>query len=137
MIGGSVLTAKPGHWVTYVDGDIRPGRVLGRIDETDGPNDCVGWLAVIRLYSGMDHAGIDWVDPQSVRRVEEKPPRALLEWLTGDDWVRSAADIARILAMGQYGTLSEQFISTRDDPAKPYNARKEYRNQWILQPGVR
>lgn len=122
--------ARPGYWITY--GAHNTGRVLGRIAETDRPNDCVGYLAVMRLSPGMQSAGIDWVNPSTVTNVYSTPPAQLLAWITAPDWVESKHDIARIIAMDQHGATQEQFIATRDDPDKAYNARPEYVAQFIL-----
>lgn len=134
-IGNSSNIAKPGFWIVYCDdsGKQYAGRVLGRIAETDRDGkDCAGHLAVMRLHTGMRSAGIAWVHPDSVRDVYEHPPAALLEWITGPEWVKSAADIARIIAMDQHGTTCESFIDSRHAPDKAYNSRPEYVQQWIL-----
>lgn len=127
-IGHSVHIARPGSWI--VTNDAVTGRVLGRIAEADGAPECKGWIAAIMLHNHS--AGIAWIHPYEVTLVYEHPPARLLAWLTGPDWVRSKHDIARIIAMDQHGTLQEQFIATRDDPEKAYNARPEYAAQWIL-----
>ena len=127
-IGHSSNVARPGSWITIDTG--RTARVLGRIAETDGPNDCVGWLAVITLYARS--AGIAWIDPHDVRECYGTPPVNLMDWLTSPDWVKSKQDIHHIIAMDQHGTTQEQFIATRHDPDKAYNARPEYVAQFIL-----
>lgn len=133
-LGYSSNIAKPGYWIAWDDGNgPQLGRVLGRIADTDvGGKVCEGYIAVVRLMMECTHAGVSWVDPKSVTRCYVKPPRHLLAWITGDVWVNSAKDIARIVAMSEHGTLSESFITTRDDPEKAYNARPEYVAQFIL-----
>ena len=139
-IGYSSNVARPGYWVMY-RGDsegLRMARVLGRIEYAQFVHgartpDVRGSLAVIRLTMGGTHANIAWVDPGDVVECYEKPPAALMAWITGPDWVKSKRDIARILAMSEYGTTSEEFISSRDDPAKPYNARPEFCAQYIIE----
>lgn len=129
-IGYSSNVAKPGYWISYKNGfDSQSiARVLGRIAS---PHDVGGFLAVMRLSMVGTHASIAWVDPKDVSECYEKPPRALLDWITGDDWVKTAGDIARIVAMSEHGTTSESFIRTRNDPEKAYNARPEYVAQFI------
>lgn len=140
-IGFSSNIARPGYWVTFGTPDAVTGstpyrsigRVLGRIAETDrdGVN-CAGFLAVVRLTMEGTHAAVTWVPPAHVIACYEKPPAALLAWLTGDEWVKSKDDIARIVAMSEHGTLSESYIGNRDNPEQSYNARPEYINQFIL-----
>lgn len=132
-LGYSSNVAKPGYWVSFVGGsdELCIGRVIGRIAKTDGA-DCRGYLAVMRLTMESTHAFVAWVNPDDVRHCYEKPPAALLTWITGSDWVKSAADVARMVAMSQYGTTSDEFIATRNDPEKAYNARPEYAEQFIL-----
>lgn len=135
LLGSATRIAKPGHWVIFDQGAGAPtmGRVLGRIAECDQDGaDCRGYLAVIAFYGGHGFCGVRWVNPDDVRECYARPPRAILEWLTGPEWVKSAADIGRILAMSQHGTLSEDYIGTRNDPEKAYNARAEYIGQFIL-----
>ena len=137
LIGYSTNIAKPGYWIASrsdVEGETRLGRVLGRIAETDrlGGTDCVGWLAVVGLGIEATHAFVRWINPADVIACYEKSPAALLSWLTGDEWVRSKRDIARLVAMSEYGTMSEKFIASRNDPDKAYNARQEYVDQFIL-----
>lgn len=127
-IGHSTNVARPGSWILTCTGQT--ARVLGRVAETDDPNDCVGFLAVMTLYARS--AGIFWIDPYDVRECYDTPPVKLLDWLTSPDWVGSKHDIHRIIAMGEHGTLQEQFIATRHDPDKAYNARPEYVAQFIL-----
>ena len=140
-IGYSSVTAKPGYWIAWRDCPVvgqplpeaRYGRVLGRIDETDRDGtDCKGWLAVMRLSMELTHASIAWVNPADVTHVYEKPPADLLAWITGAEWVKNKDDIARILAMSEHGTTSDQFIASRNDPEKAYNARPQYVKQFIL-----
>lgn len=132
-LGYSSNVAKPGYWVSFVgdSGESCLGRVVGRIAKTDGL-DCRGYLAVMRLSMECTHAFVTWVNPDDVRHCYKKPPAALLNWITGAEWVKSAADVARLIAMSRHGTTSDQFIATRDDPEKAYNARPEYVNQWVL-----
>lgn len=131
-IGYSSNVAKPGYWIAY-GSDRRIARVLGRIAETDRDGtDCKGWLAVIRMGMECTSGFIDWVNPSDVRHCYAKTPADFLTWLTGTDWVQSKNDIHRIIAMNEHGTLSDQFIATRNDPAKPYNARPLYVDQFIL-----
>lgn len=135
-LGNSSNIAKPGYWIAYKSSaQIRFARVLGRIAETqqrDGLEDCAGWIAAITLYCELTSAGIAWVNPADVVACYDTPPRNLLAWITGQDWVKNKGDIARIIAMSQYGTTSEQFITSRNDPEKAYNARPEYVDQFIL-----
>ena len=134
-IGSSSNVAKPGYWVSYSEGPGKPqylGRVLGRIDETDSPDYCVGYIAVIRLILDGKAAGIAWMNPRDVSACYERPPTALFSWLTGADWVKNKNDIARIVAMSEHGTLSDQFIESRHDPEKRYNASPAYIAQFIL-----
>lgn len=135
LLGSATRIVRPGYWVTFDQGAGAPtmGRVLGRIAETDrdGEN-CAGWLAVIAFFAGHGFCGVRWVNPDDVREAYANPPRAILEWLTGPQWVKSAADIARIVAMSQHGTLSEAYIGNRDNPDQAYNARPEYVAQFIL-----
>lgn len=137
-IGHSSNVARPGYWVRFtgLSGESCMGRVLGRIAvaENAGPDStsCRGMLAIIRLHGCAQSAGITWVRREDVTECYAKPPRDLFAWITGDDWVKSAKDIHRIVAMDQYGTLQEQFIASRNDPEKAYNARPEYVAQFIL-----
>jgi hypothetical protein len=134
-IGYSSNVAKPGYWVSFVggSGELCIGRVIGRIAETDFEGtDCRGYLAVMTLSCECTHSFVRWVNPDDVRHCYETPPAALLTWITGADWVKSAADVARLIAMSQHGATSDQFIATRNDPEKAYNARPEYVNQWVL-----
>ena len=138
-LGYSSNVAKPGYWVSFVggSGEACIGRVVGRIAESDGSGtNCRGYLAVMRLSMECTHAYINWVNPDDVRHCYEKPPAALLEWIAGADWVKSAADVARLIAMSQHSTTSENFIATRDDPEKAYNARPEYAAQFIMGGGA-
>ena len=130
-IGYSSNVAKPGYWIAY-DGGI--ARVLGQIEECpyDGGVSVKGWIVAIRLIMECTHAGVTWIDPQTVTHCYSKPPADLLTWFTGDEWVKNKGDIARIIAMGEHGTLSDSFISTRNDPDKPYNSRPAYVAQFIL-----
>ena len=130
-LGHSSNVAKPGYWIAFGPAQTI-GRVLGRIAETDGPNNCKGHLAVIRLSCEATHAHIAWVDPQEVTACYSAPPAKLLAWLTGSEWVKDKGDIARIIAMSQHGTLSESYIDNRDKPEQAYNARPEYVQQFIL-----
>lgn len=135
-LGYSSNIAKPGYWVAYKDAPDAPtqiGRVLGRIAETtyDGVN-CAGYLAVVRLLMEHTGAAVTWVHPATVTACYEKPPKELMAWLTGDEWVKSKHDIARIIAMSEYGSLSESFIADRNNPENAYNARPEYVAQFIL-----
>lgn len=134
-LGYSTNTARPGSWIMYTtDGAPIVARVLGRIEATDrqGMLECTGWLAVVRLHGGMTGASVAWVDPADVLECRDNPPAEMLAWITGSDWPKDAAGRARVVAMSEHGTLSEQFITTRDDPAKPYNSRPEYVAQWAL-----
>lgn len=136
-IGHSSNVAKPGYWITWQNTPTGThegvGRVLGRIDNAswDGVP-VIGHLAVIRLFADMTFAGIAWVHPDDVTSVHEQAPAQLLAWITGDEWVKNKHDIARIVAMSQHGTLSEQFIANRDKPEQAYNARPEYVAQFVL-----
>lgn len=141
-IGHSTNVARPGSWIRYnVDetGSMRAhsriGRVLGRIDRADGPDgfEYRGWLAVIYLSLSGRTGAIAWVDPDTVRECYENPPANLFAWITGEQWVKTKGDIARIIAMAQHGTTGEEYIATRDDPDKPYNARPEYARQFVLE----
>lgn len=125
---------RPGYWVRFAHGaGDEIGRVLGRIAETDRDgNACKGFLAVIRLICEGTAGGIAWVDPRDVTYALEKPPAKFLAWITGDEWVKSKDDIARIIAMHEHGTLSESYIENRDNPDQAYNARPEYIKQFIL-----
>ena len=134
-IGSSSNVARPGYWVTWTEANRTfTGRVLGRIAETDrdGAN-CSGYLAIVRLHSGMQSAGICWVHPDSVSDCWQKPPAALLTWITGDEWVSNKDDIARIVAMSEHGSMQEQFIANRGDPEHAYNSRPAYVQQFILE----
>lgn len=134
-IGYSQNKARPGYWIAWNDGNTpRIGRVMGRIDRTDGVNplDCAGYIAVMRLFMECTHAGVSWVDPATVTHCYAKAPADLLQWITGDAWVKSPKDIARLVAMSEHGTTSESFIATRNDPDKAYNARAAYIDQFIL-----
>ncbi len=144
-IGFDVTIARPGSWVAFYQNGIPPvmsetsgrqniGRVLGRIDKTpdDGLEDCSGWLAVMTLNAVASGAYIRWVNPKWVTHCLDKPPAALLAWITGEDWPSLSADIPRLIAMALHGTCSEQVIETRNDPKKPYNCRDEYVAQFIL-----
>ena len=138
-IGYSTTRAKPGYWVAYKNfGVPHIGRVLGRIAETDRQGlDCKGYLAVMVLGMDCTHAGVQWVDPSYVTHCYERPPAALLTWITNPiNWVKSKHDIARLIAMARHGTTSDQFIATRNDPDKPYNnpAHAEaFNGQYILE----
>lgn len=134
-LGYGQWRAKPGYWILYhVGTENRLARVLGRIDETDSDGmNCTGYIAAIRLMSDASHAFVDWVNPADVTYCLEKPPSALLAWITGDEWVKNKENIAHIIAMAQYGTLSESFINSRNEPDKEYNTRPEYAKQWILE----
>ena len=134
LIGHSTNVARPGSWIVFNDDGLRVARVLGRIERTDnGGEDCRGWIAAVCLFVDASFANIAWVNPADVVRCLDAPPRAMLDWITGADWPKDAAGRARVVAMGAHGTLSEQFITTRDDPAKPYNSRPEYAAQWTLE----
>lgn len=138
-IGFGLTHAKPGNWVRFVSHNYNGsrnshvGRVIGRIDETDrdGEN-CAGHLAVMQLSDDATHAYVRWVDPAHVLDCYEKPPRALLQWITGDDWPKSGTDAPRLIAMAEHGTCSETYIASRQSPDKPYNARPEYVAQFTL-----
>ena len=127
-LGYSIRVARPGYWVETREG--RYCRVLGRIAESDGSNECAGYLSVIALYTCS--AALRWLHPCDVNACYEHPPAQLFQWLTGPDWVKSPKDIARIIAMHEHGTLQEQFIVNRDLPDQAYNARPEYVAQFIL-----
>jgi hypothetical protein len=148
-IGYGTYYAKPGFWLTWADpqqnGNTvrRNGRVLGRIECAAyeiglGTQDCVGWIAVMQLADDMTHAYVRWVNPEWVEICYEKPPAQLLAWITGDEWPKQGKDVARLLAMANYGTCSESYISQRNDPEKPYNGRNglisadEYNSQYVL-----
>ena len=148
-IGFGVIWAKPGHWLTWKDttdtgeGQRHCGRVLGRVECASyvigvGTQDCAGWIAVVQLADDMTHAYVRWVDPDWVEVCHEEPPARLMDWITGKEWPKRAADIPRILAMANYGTLSESYISKRNDPDKPYNGRNgtisadEFNSQYVL-----
>lgn len=135
-IGYSSVIARPGYWIAWDEGDgQRFGRVLGRIAESEhftGAENCAGYIAAVRLTCELTHAYVAWVKPDTVQACYEKPPAALLAWLTGPDWVKSKGDIARIVAMSQHGTLSDHFIGNRDKPEQAYNARPAYVDQFIL-----
>ena len=134
-IGFSNNTAKPGYWITWKTDETHYGigRVLGRIAKTDHDgSDCAGYLAVMALFMESTHAGVRWVDPREVTTCYEKPPADLLAWITGADWVKNAKDVARMVAMSEHGTTSDDYIATRNDPDKAYNARPEYVAQFIL-----
>lgn len=135
LIGYSTNVARPGSWIVFNDGaGLRVARVLGRIERTDnGGEDCRGWIAAVRMSIDATSASIAWVNPADVVQCLDAPPHQLLSWITGADWPTDAAGRARAVAMGEFGTLSEQFIETRDDPAKPYNSRPEYATQWTLE----
>jgi hypothetical protein len=143
FFGFNVQHAKPGYWVTWAKGGVaHSGRVLGRIDQAEfngqDREPVTGWLAVMALSEHMTHAFIRWIDPAWVTECAEQPPRALLDWITGTDWPTRGADVGRLIAMCEHGTTSEQFIATRDDPAKPYNDRtsidgRERREYYIRQ----
>jgi hypothetical protein len=120
-LGYSSNIAKPGYWVAT---ESNLGRVLGRVNGS--------MLAVVFLGMEATSAFVRWVDPKDIRACYEKPPRNLLAWITSDTWVSSHADIHKIVAMSEYGTLSESYIATRDDPEKPYNSRPEYVQQFVL-----
>lgn len=134
-LGYSSNIAKPGYWVSFNGPSDQQcfGRVIGRIAETDRDGkDCRGYLAVVRLFMELTHAGIAWVNPSDVTACYENPPAELLAWITGAEWVKSKSDIARIIAMSEHGTLSDSFIGNRDNPEQAYNARPEYAAQFIL-----
>jgi len=139
-IGYSSNIARPGYWIRYNVGESgsqwainRLGRVLGRIAHADADgNDCRGFLAVMRLAVSGTAAFVDWVNPDMVRECYERPPANLFAWITGEEWVSTHDDIARIIAMAQHGTTCEEYIATRDNPEKPYNARPEYRDQFVI-----
>lgn len=135
LLGSATRIAKPGYWVYFNQGAGAPtmGRVLGRIVETDRDGkDCAGYLAVIAWHGMHGFCGVRWVDPAEVTECHANPPRAILEWLTGAEWVKNKNDIARIVAMSQHGTLSDSYIGNRDNPEQAYNARPEYVRQFIL-----
>lgn len=134
IIGYSSNIAKPGHWVMWRDIGFRSvGRVIGRIAETDrGGENCAGYIAVMRLTTELTHAMVAWVNPLFVTHCYAQPPQDLLTWITGSEWVRSKADIARLVAMAQHGTTADQYIANRDNPEQPYNCRPEYVQQFIL-----
>lgn len=136
-IGFVELYAKPGHWITWSDGSMRTGRVLGRIECAEyavgvGTCDVRGWLGVMQLSDDLTHAYVRFVNPEWVVTCYANPPAQLLAWIAGTDWPKSAAEIPRLLAMAEYGTCSESYIAARDDPSKPYNARPEYNLQYVL-----
>jgi hypothetical protein len=134
LLGYATRVVRPGYWVAWtMSNDLRVGRVMGRVAETDldGAN-CAGWLVVMLLDSTHSHAYTVWVDPLWVTYAVEKPPKELLTWITGDEWVKNKEGLHRLLAMSQHGTTSEQYIASRNDPDKPYNSRPAYVSQWIL-----
>lgn len=131
LIGSSTCIARPGYWIHFKDGGPDFGRVLGRVAKTDG-YDCKGWLAVVVFHGHHGFCGFRWVDPDDVRECYPYTPHKILAWLTGPDWVKSKADIARIIAMSEHGTLSEDYIDNRDKPDQAYNARPEYVQQFLL-----
>jgi hypothetical protein len=134
LIAYGTRVVRPGYWIEFKVGSNRElGRVLGRVAETDRDGiDCTGHLAVIRLICEGTAGGICWVPPADVIYALEKPPAKFLAWITGDEWVKSQDDIARIVAMNEHGTLSESYIENRDNPDQAYNARPEYIKQFIL-----
>lgn len=134
LLGYSSNVARPGSWIVYLDHDAnrRVARVLGRIAEVEDNPECRGWLAVVSPSTCMTAAYVRWIDPADVRECYAQPPQQLLSWLMGD-WPTSKAGRERVVAMGEHGTLSEAFIATRDDPAKPYNCRPVYVAQWVLE----
>ena len=136
VFGFNVQEAKPGHWVMWDEGSRRVGRVLGRIEHAqfnDGNlEDVRGWLAVMQLSDNMTHAYIRWIDPARVVECYEKPPAALLAWITGDEWAKRGADVARYVAMSEHGTTCNEYIATRDDPKKPYNRNADFAKQYEL-----
>jgi len=134
LIGYSANVAKPGYWVTWSEGEERnTGRVIGRIDRTDNDGeDCAGFLAVMRLSESLTHAGVRWVDPADIVSCYATAPADLLAWITGKDWPKDAAGILRLIAMSQHGTCSNEYIASRDDDDKPYNARPEFNAQYSL-----
>ncbi len=134
LIGFSSNVAKPGYWVvckTDPAGTPVMGRVMGRVAESQN-GEGVGHLAVMVLGMGGTHAFVRWIDPALVSECYETAPADLLAWLTGDNWVKDKNDIARLVAMSQYGTTSDRYIASRDDADKAYNARPEYVRQFIL-----
>lgn len=134
-IGYSSNVAKPGYWLTWQNGErVEVGRMVGRIARTEGvnPADCAGWILSVRLICENTAAHCYWVNPSDVIACYENPPAALLAWITGPEWVKNKSDIARIVAMSEFGTMSEPYIASRHDPEKAYNARPEYVAQFIL-----
>lgn len=134
-LGFDTSIARPGSWITYLLGTQHvTARVLGRIDETprDGLEDCSGWLAVLRLNDGADEAFVAWVDPKTVIRCHNRPPRALLAWITGDEWAKRGSDVAFYIAMSQHGTTCDRYIESRHDPERAYCRRPEYVDQFNL-----
>ena len=125
FLGYSSNVAKPGYWITTAHNVYR---VLGRVTE---PNP-KPMIAAVRLSKDLTFAHVVWVNPDDVTQCEEKPPAWLMAWITAPQWVRTAKDIHRIVAMSAHGTLSEQFIETRDDPEKAYNRQPGYVDQFIL-----
>lgn len=137
-IGYCVKWAKPGYWIMWnaQPGVLSVGRVLGRIEwaqfNEGNREDVRGYLAVMALADDCTHAYVRWVAPKEVACCQEKPPRALLDWITGDKWAKRGADVGWYIALAEHGTTSDSYIATRDDPAKAYNARPEYVAQFII-----
>lgn len=128
--GSGVSHARPGYWLTWLDANrMRNGRVLGRIDKSDG-DDCEGFIAVMALSDNATHAYIRWVNPVDVRECHEAPPRALLAWLTGGEWATEGSEVSYYIALAEEGITSERFIASRNDPD---SARAECRRQYEIQ----
>lgn len=107
---------RPGYWITYreayTDGTAgkRVARVLGRIEwaepvshETD---DVRGYLSVLACSDDLHHAFPRWVNPDDVLTALERPPAAMLAFLSAD---LPKPDMVHRLS--EYGTLSESYVA--------------------------
>lgn len=133
-LGSFTSKVKPGYWITWFDSyKVRCGRVIGRITETDylevGERYKVR-LAVMEFWVDTAHCSVVWVDPDTVQTALPTAPAQLLAWLTSEEFLKT--DPHKLIAMAYYGTLSERYIASRDDPDKAYNARPEYVDQFKL-----
>ena len=124
--------AKPGDFITFEESKGRPpvyGRVLGRVadhgrcGEGEKPNECEGWLVVLKFHMNLSHAHAVWVDPTLVLEVGD-PPRNLMRWALQPRL--PSPDV--VLRLASYGTLSEHFIA--DPKCGPEDLRSKDRRMF-------
>lgn len=128
-LGYGRYIARPGYWITFTpyaegdaspsadSGDVRVGRVLGRIE---APSDAAGWLYVLALSTDATWLQPFWVNPDWVSTVQdqERLPAALLAWFTQPKL--PTPDIVAKLA--NYGTLSVGYIDKVSERQHAYES---------------